>query len=109
MSSLRPLFKQPYFVTAHAVDRFRERVADLPRDDIINLIQASLQIKRPPLFCHRKRDGRLCWVYLCKYAGIPYAVPVAQNKHQEWPMVLSVLGPEEVRRDIEKRKIREDS
>ena len=37
------IFKQPYYVSPHAVKRFRERVANLPTKTVRTIIQAALQ------------------------------------------------------------------
>ena len=36
-------FNQPYFVSPHAVERFRERVCDIPPAKVIETVQAALQ------------------------------------------------------------------
>lgn len=79
-------------------------MADLPAARIIELVQASLQIKRRPLYAFRMRDGRLCWVYPCMYAGVPYGAPVVRDRrHGLWPVVPTILGPDEIRREIKRR------
>lgn len=74
-------FKHPYFVTHHAVHRFRERVLPLYRNvidiQIIQIIQASLQVQRDPAWSFRQRDGRLSQVFRAKYAGIEYFMILA--------------------------------
>lgn len=92
-------FKQPYFVTPHAVKRFQERVANLPEHDVILVVQAALQVKRDPAWTFKLRDGRLCLVYAAMYRGIRYYIPTFQeNRGREpgetWPVVPTVLGPD---------------
>jgi len=98
-----PQFKKPFFITAHAVDRFQERVANIPVAEIITLVQAGLQVPRKPLYSFRQKNGRLCKVYLLKYAGISYGAPVFRDK-LEWPIVPTILGPEHIKRDLKSKE-----
>ncbi len=89
-------FAQPYFVSPHAVERFQERVSNLPAAKAILVVQAALQVKKEPAWSFKMRDGRLCWVYSAKYAGISYYIPVAKQKRghdsKDWPVVTTILG-----------------
>lgn len=91
-------FAQPYFVSPHAVKRFQERVVNIPAERAILVVQAALQVKKQPAWSFKMRDGRLCWVYQAKYAGIPYYIPVARQKRghgdKDWPIVPTILGPD---------------
>lgn len=92
-------FRQPYFVTPHAVQRFQERVAKLPAYDVILIVQAALQVKRDPAWTFKMRDGRLCWVYAAMYHGVRYYIPIFRENRghesgKDWPVVPTILGPD---------------
>lgn len=92
-------FRQPYFVSPHAVSCFRERVAKLPEHDVILIVQAALQVKRDPAWMFKMRDGRICRVYAAMYRGIRYYIPVFQENrghgpNKDWPVVPTILGPD---------------
>lgn len=91
-------FIQPFFVAPHAVERFQERVAHIPAAQVILVVQAALQVKKEPAWIFKMRDGRLCWVYAAKYAGVIYYIPVARQDRGwgkgDWPVVPTILGPD---------------
>lgn len=83
-------FKQPYFITAHAVKRFQEEVAPLNSARVIEIIQEALQNPEEPVGFER-RGGQLCPIFKCEYQGFVYYVPVARGKG-DWPAVPTVHG-----------------
>lgn len=92
-------FRQPYFVSPHAVSRFRERVAKLPEHDVILIVQAALQVKREPAWVFKMRDSRICRVYPAMYHGIRYYIPTlyedrGRGPGENWPVVPTILGPD---------------
>lgn len=87
---MRKQFKQPYFVTAHAVQRFQEEVARIPAHRVLQVVQEALQNPGEPVEFER-RDGQLCPIFRCEYEGFVYYVPVAKGKG-EWPAVPTVHG-----------------
>jgi hypothetical protein len=95
-------FRRPYFVTPHAIRRFQERVLDLlrmtlPEMQIIQIINAALQVKRDPAWTYRMgqgRDRQLSRVYAALYAGIRYYIPTMHENGREWDIVPTILGPD---------------
>ena len=89
------MFKQPFFISPHAINRFRERVADLSAKTIITIIQAALQDNQQQVEV-QGYNRQLCPVFRAKYLGIEYLIPVMQNKSKKgaWPFVPTVLLPE---------------
>lgn len=83
-------FKQPYFVTAHAVQRFQEEVARIPAHKVIEIVNIALQSPGEPVEFER-RGGQLCPIFRCDYKGFIYYVPVAKGRG-EWPAVPTVHG-----------------
>ena len=84
-------FKQPYFISPHAVKRFQERVAHLPASKVIIIVQAVLQ--GIPLIAGVQRfNHQSCYVYKARYRDKEYLIPVFQNG-KEWPSVPTVLLP----------------
>lgn len=89
-------FKQPFYVSIHAVNRFRERVADLPTKIIRTIIQASLQDNRQQvgvqIFNHQP-----CPVFRAKYRDVEYLIPVLPKDEEKygntWPVVPTILLP----------------
>lgn len=59
---MRKQFKQPYFVTAHAVQRFQEEVARIPAHRVLQVVQEALQNPGEPVEFER-RDGQLCPIF----------------------------------------------
>lgn len=86
------MFKQPFFITPHAVNRFRERVADLPAAKIISLVQAALQDNRQVVGVQVYNKQRRP-VFRAKYRDVEYLIPIAKRKNQEWPYVPTILLP----------------
>jgi transposase-like protein len=83
------IFEQPYFVPAHAVRRFQQRVADLPREEVLGALQGALQTAQPVLA--RSYDGKLSLVLEAEYNGKKLYCPVLYTgKAEEWPVVLTV-------------------
>ncbi len=87
-------FKQPYYVSPHAVQRFRERVADLPTRVIRSLIMAALQNTRQ-IVQTQTFNKQLCPVFRAKYRNVDYLIPVIQDneKTDAWPTVPTILLP----------------
>lgn len=81
-------FKQPYFIPTHTVQRFRERVADIPRDKILHELQKALQTATPELA--KLYDGHLAIIYSAECMGKEIFAPVLYNNEEEWPIVLTV-------------------
>lgn len=86
-------FKHPYFVTAHAVKRFQERVARINSARVIEVVQEALQDPGPPIEIERRPGGQMVPIFRCAYEGTPYYVPVVKGEG-EWPAVSTVHGPE---------------
>lgn len=103
-------FKQPYFVTKHAVEQFQERIASLSRNQIIEIILEALQEPKPIEGIHGVYYGGMLW-------GKPLYIPVQiglEQKDPNWPIVPTILSSESTlhrkimserrRRDEEARK-----
>jgi len=88
------MFKQPFYVSPHAVERFRQRVANLPTRTIRTIIQTALQDNRQQVDV-QVYNRRLCPVYRAKYQDIEYLIPVIypEDKVNAWPVVPTVLLP----------------
>jgi len=86
-------FKHPYFITAHAVQRFQERVAQINSARVIEVVQEALQNPGPPIEMERRPDGQMVPIFRCEHEGIPYYVPVVKGEG-EWPAVPTIHGPE---------------
>lgn len=84
-------FKQPYFISPHAVKRFQERVANLPAFKVIIIIQAVLQ-GIPPIAGIQMYNHQPCYVHKARYREKEYLIPVFQNG-REWPSVPTILLP----------------
>ncbi len=91
-------FKRPFYVSEHAVRRFRERVADLPTRTIRTIIQAALQDSRQPVMV-QVFNHRPCPVYRARYRDIDYLIPVQEDrsgkKGNVWPVVPTILLAED--------------
>ena len=59
-------FKQPYYIPPHAVQRFRERVVNLPTRTIRIIIQSALQ-GCGQLVGYQVYDRQKCPVYKAQY------------------------------------------
>ena len=88
----KPLFEKPHFVAPHAVRRFRERVADIPAEEVIVAVQALLQEPGLPVDADL-REGGLTLIYAGRHAGKPVYLPVVAGKG-DWPCVPTVYGAE---------------
>ena len=96
-------FRRPYFVTPHALHRFRERVLallghNLPDMLIIQIINAALQVRRDPAWTYRWGHGKerqLTKTYAAMYAGVRYYIATARNPDRDWPFVATILGPDQ--------------
>lgn len=90
------IFKQPYYVSPHAVDQFRERVAaDLPTKTIRTIIMAALQDQRQTVAV-QMYNKRPCPVYSAKYLSVEYLIPVIHERKKKdgWPVVPTILLPD---------------
>lgn len=91
------MYKQPYYVIRHAVNRFREVVADLPTRQIRDIIQNGLQDAKPLATYNYNRVKTSA--YKLYYNGIPFLVPVTpetQKKRGEvWPVVTTILSADQ--------------
>lgn len=99
------IFKQPFYVSPHAVERFRQRVADLPTKTIRIIIQSALQNNKQQVDV-QIFNRRLCPVHRARYRDVEYLIPVIhpENKVDAWPVVPTVLTPEmETNKLYEKR------
>jgi len=88
------IFKQPFYVSPHAVKRFREYIADLPTRTIRTIIQATLQDNKQPV--RVQIFNRLpCPIYSARYRDIEYLIPVIHEsrKTDAWPVVPTILLP----------------
>lgn len=88
------MFKQPFYVSPHAVKRFRERVANLPTLTIRTLVQAALQDSKQAVGvqCFNRQS---CPVFRAKYLNVEYLIPVLKEmkKADGWPVVPTILLP----------------
>jgi hypothetical protein len=87
-------FAQPYYVSPHAVQRFRQYVADLPDKTIRTIIQATMQDQKQRVTV-QVYDHDPCPIYKAKYRGIEYLIPVQRDKKKTnaWPVVPTILLP----------------
>lgn len=85
-------FKYPFYVSPHAVQRFKERVADLPTRTVRIIIQAALQDNRQVVEIQGYNHS-LQPVFRAKYAGVEYLIPVLEEtrKKDAWPVVPTIL------------------
>jgi hypothetical protein len=87
-------FDNPYFVTPHAVERFQDRVRDLPRTEIIMEVQHALQYPMRVVEEAWESDYR---TYFCRYRQpdqsqvTPY-YPVVGEGQEEWAAVVTIKG-----------------
>lgn len=83
-------FEQPYFVTKHAMERFKEHIVNLPRNEIIDIILKAPQEPKRIKGMHGVYYGGL-------FSGKPFYIPInmpVDHKEQNWPIVPTILGPE---------------
>lgn len=108
----RSQWARPFFVSPHAVDQFRARIADRVPADVIAEVQQMLQDKwLPPAWVPAAsrpitanvlpvdaelRTGGLTLIYLGWLGSNPVYVPVmaADGSHGDWPVVPTVWGRE---------------
>lgn len=88
------MFKQPYYVSPHAVQRFKERVADLPDKTARVIVQAALQDNRQVVQV-QNYNRRQCPIFKAQYLDKEYIIPVIfeQRKKDAWPVVPTILLP----------------
>lgn len=87
-------FKQPFYVSIHAVNRFRERVADLPTKTIRTIILSQLQDNEQEVHIHIY-NHKPCPIYKAKFRDVVYFIPVIHEKKKKdsWPVVPTILLP----------------
>ena|GEM_PF-1887160 len=87
-------FEQPYYVSPHAVQRFRERVACLSTRKIRVIIQSSLQ-RCKQFVGYQVYDRQQVPVYSAQYKGIEYLIVVRKEKKKKnaWLVVPTILVP----------------
>ena len=93
---MRSHFEQPYFVTPHAVDQFKDRIEDISATEVIEAVQALLNDDPPRVPDSRNpRDSDL---FVGQHEGVVYYVPVVEpdEEHGDWPVVPTILGEESV-------------
>ncbi len=92
----KPQFARYHFITPHAVDRFRARVADLTPDDVITELNGMLQSPGLPVDAELREDGKLALVYLGWLGPEPVYIPVMppDGQHGDWPYVPTIYGKE---------------
>lgn len=85
-------FEQPYYVSPHAVQRFREYIADLPEETIRVIIQATLQDQKQKVMV-QIYDHEPSPIYKAKYMDIEYLIPVQRDRKKinAWPVVPTIL------------------
>jgi hypothetical protein len=90
-------FKQPFFITPHAVRRFQEKVAPLPARVVIRIIQKVLQNPGTPVDIEY-RGGNLLPIFAAMYKGQPFYIPVAPGDAEKglWPSVPTILGKDSI-------------
>lgn len=86
-------FRQPYFVTPHAVDRFQKRVANISGNRVIMEVQHALQW---PLRVVEEDYDSEHRIYACTWRGrhgsvVPYYASVGEGEG-EWPAVVTIKG-----------------
>lgn len=89
------MFKQPFYVSPHAVSRFKERVADLPTLTIRTIIQAALQDNRQVVEVQRYNHQK-CPIFKARYQSVDYLIPVFKERRKRgevWPVVPTILLP----------------
>jgi len=97
-------FKQPYFITKHATERFQKRVENLRHSEILLIIQYLLQEENnPKLIEIGKINYQSAKLYLNYYKGKSVYIPVVNNLGKEWPTVNTIMSEESI---IHKKYIR---
>lgn len=94
--SYKKAFKYPFFVSPHAVGRFRERVDSIPPAEVIDLIQAKMQDPGLPVTLEY-RDSQLSPIFRFAYRngrGLKsFYVPVAKGD-EGWPVIPTIYSEE---------------
>jgi len=88
------MFKQPFYVPPHAIERFRERVADLPTKTIRQVIQAALQDDKQ-IVGVQTWDKKPNVVYHAQYQDVKYMIMVQKDLRKfdnTWPIVRTILA-----------------
>lgn len=88
------IFKQPYYVSPHAVKRFKQRVANLPTKTVRIIIQAALQDAKQDRIM-QMYNHRPCPIYRARYRDVEYLIPVTSERKKKdgWPAVTTILLP----------------
>ena len=87
-------FMFPYYISTHAVLRFRGRIAPLCTRDIRIEIQKQLQNDRQELLGYARWDRQVNPVYMGKYRDKKYLIPTQmdiQKTGDIWPVVPTIL------------------
>ena len=82
-------FEKPCYVTTHAVERFKERFANLPPEEIMYIIQLNYNKDGLPINAKMKH-GKLSLVYRGTYKEYCFCFPVVDEEGKEWPIVPTV-------------------
>ena len=100
------MFRQPFYVSPHAVKRFKERVADLSTRTVRTIIQAALQDNQQIVDVQRF-NRQECPIFRAQYRDVSYLIPVLRDQHKirdAWPVVPTILLPGMVTNKIHERK-----
>lgn len=85
-------FKDPYFITNHAIKQFQSKIYFLRPAEIIFLLQYWLQEGQP--FEFYKYKNKPTWTYRRTFVDKPVYIPVTVNLEDEWPVVPTIHGEE---------------
>lgn len=88
------MFKQPFYVSPHAVKRFKERVSNLPTRLIRTIIQAALQDNRQVVGV-QTWDKNPCMIYKAQFRDTKYMIAVQKDllkSGDTWPVVRTILA-----------------
>lgn len=86
-------FEQPFYISDHAVWRFRQRVSKIPRDAVRSVIQAALQPENRCLVgVAVSREQVKMPVYSGRFEAKEFYISVIWKKHS-WPAVATILRP----------------
>lgn len=88
-------FTEPYYISLHAVSRFRKRVASLCTKDIRVEIQRQLQPDIRELLGYARWDHQVNPVYMGKFRDKKYLIPTQmdiQKTGDIWPVVPTILS-----------------
>jgi hypothetical protein len=89
------LYDCPFYITPHAVDRFRERVSRaLPTKTVREIINSRLQKGRKRLLGYARWNRQIAPFYAAKYAGVRFLIPISIDgqKRNAWPEVPTILN-----------------